>query len=935
MKCYKPNSDQECILTVSANGFACPEYILPAQTNFASEPSDILECFIPVSDGDEITISGTFNGTVLHACFDLLADGSFVGDKHIEGAKTDGVRCYRPRKLEYKAVMNVPVPPGWTSKYSSEKVIEGPLCVKKLPENIPMVNKVLDSMSSDGEQIGVGSIAIVVCLTQSQSEDDMHENAYVSMRCGEWLEANSKGEKFIGMSNGGIVPTHELEVRISDDRVHVNKQSKHRRHFKQQKFGKQLWATFVFYYRSPMAIRMANCMARPDKYQELCDYGEQFEQVAPREKQRAKKDVNEFGSLNRITESVGEVIEEASPPPPPRRKLFGQSLFHKSEPAEKGDDSLSNNRQSIDEAAFPDERSIRSERNSVNKSPDRNDSPLGSESPDTLFVAQEPRAPEERSQPANDEQDSSDSSQEMFSNPFAGRTSDRNQQTRHQQIPSGKGGHALQKPAARAREGGSTVTSRQGSDVNASTSRQPFQTTTSNTSPSSNPALQRFVAGSAQQVRFQSESTRTPASSNNKSTMLPPRVVTQDEIRALAAEDGAISFKVLVDYCDANGIDQDLGIRRAQEIAFKSGPSWVLFDPRQAAAKAPPPLSLTNGARTNVATELKESTSQASLRSGAGVDAAVSPARPIEVAVDQALRQPLRHLDRPQGMSPAITSVPGTNITTASATPSHETLPDIKMEPHPNQPPQGRGIFPNQSPNASSSESNRSPRTGTTPINQVFQGWTSPGSPHTQGRGSLVNRAPTARMSPSNTHLQADGSSPRDSISADPRRSINQSPQAGGSPRNSVSAGPGPTVSPYFQSSTGATAKSSPKSVNLPPKPPSAAGIKRPASPTIHGTIREDTPSKRNKTETQALQDQLSAEKAKNEKKEMEKAVLRKQLEEKEARKKERKQQREKEAEAMKRELAETKKVTEEIDDELEALRAQLAAEDDEDSDMD
>lgn len=82
MKAVKPKSDQECSFTVSANGIECPEYVLP---NTTITSGNVLECFIPVSIGDQLTLKGRFDGTVLHGAFDLVADGTFVGDKRIEG----------------------------------------------------------------------------------------------------------------------------------------------------------------------------------------------------------------------------------------------------------------------------------------------------------------------------------------------------------------------------------------------------------------------------------------------------------------------------------------------------------------------------------------------------------------------------------------------------------------------------------------------------------------------------------------------------------------------------------------------------------------------------------------------------------------------------------------------------------------------------------
>ena len=82
MKAHKPNTDQECNFTVSVNGSACHEYVLPKRD--LADPNT-LECFIPTWPGDRLTVNGHFNGTALHGAIDLLADGSFLADKRIEG----------------------------------------------------------------------------------------------------------------------------------------------------------------------------------------------------------------------------------------------------------------------------------------------------------------------------------------------------------------------------------------------------------------------------------------------------------------------------------------------------------------------------------------------------------------------------------------------------------------------------------------------------------------------------------------------------------------------------------------------------------------------------------------------------------------------------------------------------------------------------------
>ena len=86
MKAQKPGTDQECWFKVLATGYELPEFELPTSS---TTDQNVVECFIPVSNGDRLTVKGFFSGTVLHGCWDLVVDGSFLGDKRYEG--TNGV----------------------------------------------------------------------------------------------------------------------------------------------------------------------------------------------------------------------------------------------------------------------------------------------------------------------------------------------------------------------------------------------------------------------------------------------------------------------------------------------------------------------------------------------------------------------------------------------------------------------------------------------------------------------------------------------------------------------------------------------------------------------------------------------------------------------------------------------------------------------------
>lgn len=245
MKAHKPETDQEAWFTVEANGYRCPEYILPAQT---SNDGVTVECFIPVSTGDKLIIKGGFYGSILHGSFDLLVDGSFLRDSRIEGDKSGQIK-QRRFKLNMEDVLDTPTPSGFTGAYPPKEVVAGELRVKALQDG---------PTDMYGMQLGVGSLAIVVSLNQYTNEN--YNNRYPDITCGRWRERIGED-----MCDAGVAPTHELAVHVTDNDVHHNRMSKHRRHWEQARFGKKPWAKFVFYYRSRMVIEQAGCVLAPDE----------------------------------------------------------------------------------------------------------------------------------------------------------------------------------------------------------------------------------------------------------------------------------------------------------------------------------------------------------------------------------------------------------------------------------------------------------------------------------------------------------------------------------------------------------------------------------------------------------------------------------------------------------------------------------------------
>ena len=255
MKCHKPNTDQAAEFRICVNGIPCDEYILP--TIDSTDDSNILSCFIPVTEGDQLTISGSFTRSVLHASFDVLADGSFLADKRIEGPKNGEPKFYKKRKLAIKSVFDSPIEEGRMSIYAPDKIVEGNLHVKALRDGYEG-----SPLDVDARKHGVGSL-VAVC-SMNQRTNDNYENPYKSSTCGDWSSRSQDG-----VTDGGITPTHELEVKVMDADVSKTKQQKHKRHLIQTGFGLKPWARFIFDYRSQNAIEEAGCERRGAEAQAL------------------------------------------------------------------------------------------------------------------------------------------------------------------------------------------------------------------------------------------------------------------------------------------------------------------------------------------------------------------------------------------------------------------------------------------------------------------------------------------------------------------------------------------------------------------------------------------------------------------------------------------------------------------------------------------
>ncbi|KAK3642804.1 hypothetical protein LTR56_010630 [Elasticomyces elasticus] len=233
-------------LTIFANGIACPEYTLP--TPSTTDPN-IVQCFVPVSEGDELTIRGTFTGSCLHGSFDILADGSFLFDRRIEGQKDGEIRHYTNRKLEFRSFYDAPKVKGHTSIFAPDKLVEGHLHVQA--RNAP--SQTAASFPAPSE-FGIGSLAVVVSLNQRNA--DGYTNKYKSLTCGD----PDIGRKDDG--DGGIPADYELMLRPMEGELTKHKGFKHRRHAEQTRFGTKSWAKIIFYYRSQETIDEHDCIQK-------------------------------------------------------------------------------------------------------------------------------------------------------------------------------------------------------------------------------------------------------------------------------------------------------------------------------------------------------------------------------------------------------------------------------------------------------------------------------------------------------------------------------------------------------------------------------------------------------------------------------------------------------------------------------------------------
>ena len=249
MKVYKPGTDCEVEFTILANGKKCPEFTRPED----DEGDSVAKvCYIPIADGDTITIQGNFTGSALVGRVDVLADGVFVADRIIDepGVKDPIVRYWTKRRVEVKTFLHVPDLNDKKNHLVRPKVVEGNLVAARLS---PAETRSPLHGDDEARSLGVGSLAVVVSL--AQQSDDKHGDEekspyYPHVTLGSWRERTHE------VAESSIRPEHELAMEVFPDGnpIKDKKATQYWRDQRADRFGSNAWAYLVFYYRSQNAI---------------------------------------------------------------------------------------------------------------------------------------------------------------------------------------------------------------------------------------------------------------------------------------------------------------------------------------------------------------------------------------------------------------------------------------------------------------------------------------------------------------------------------------------------------------------------------------------------------------------------------------------------------------------------------------------------------
>jgi hypothetical protein len=259
MKVYKPGTDCEVEFTILANGKKCPEFTKPEDDEGESVAK---VCYIPVADGETITIQGNFTGSALVGRVDVLADGVFVANRIIDepGTKDPTVKYWNKRKVEVKTFLHVPDLNNKKNHLVRPKVVEGNLVATRLS---PAEARLPLHGDDEARSLGVGSLAVVVSL--AQQSDDRHGDEekhpyYPHVTLGSWRDRTHE------VAESGIRSEHELAMEVfpESNPIKDKKATQYWRDQKANRFGSNAWAYLVFYYRTQDAIDEAGAQPLTD-----------------------------------------------------------------------------------------------------------------------------------------------------------------------------------------------------------------------------------------------------------------------------------------------------------------------------------------------------------------------------------------------------------------------------------------------------------------------------------------------------------------------------------------------------------------------------------------------------------------------------------------------------------------------------------------------
>lgn len=297
MKCHKPDTDMKFSVTLRADEEECIEFVEPSA--FKSGP-DTIQCFLPVSDGQKLTLRVEIEGTMHQCCVDILADGNFVAQRRFQN-KGARHRNYHFTFQTFKRSIDHEGDP--THILTLPKIVDGDILTK------PLRSPFATHSTSD---FGVGSLAVLIYSNQRESEPRTTEPSYADQ---------TDFKQRIGGPDGGIKPTHELMFTTTKDDIRRDAQTLFLRNAKGDRPGSKPFATFMVYYRSHEAIRQAGCILDPIDDHKLSPMHNQLAALKTAEKTDAKISSKQQQS-GRSTSLGSSTL--AAPPNQPKKKLMNQ-----------------------------------------------------------------------------------------------------------------------------------------------------------------------------------------------------------------------------------------------------------------------------------------------------------------------------------------------------------------------------------------------------------------------------------------------------------------------------------------------------------------------------------------------------------------------------------------------------------------------------------